>query len=139
MGDGDTLMNTLGGTHEYTNSGVYTITQYVSNSYGCSDTLQKVVRIDGQFTIYIPNAFSPNRDGINDSFGAKGTMVNNFTMYIFDRWGELIFTGHDINDLWDGSDPSGKRSQVDVYVYKIVYDEPGGDQKQVVGTVALID
>ena len=139
MGDGDTLMNTLGGTHEYANAGVYTITQYVSNSYGCSDTIQKVVRIDGQFTIYIPNAFSPNNDGVNDGFGAKGTMVNNYTMYIFDRWGELIYTSHSINDLWDGSDPSGKRSQVDVYVYKIVYDEPGGDQKQVVGTVALID
>jgi gliding motility-associated-like protein len=139
MGDGDTLMNTLGGTHEYTNAGVYTITQFVSNSFGCVDTAQRVIRIDGQFTIYIPNAFSPNNDGINDSFGAKGTMVNNFTLYIFDRWGELIFTGHGIDDYWDGSDPSGKRSQVDVYVYKVVYDEPNGDQKQAVGTVALID
>ncbi|UPT66869.1 MAG: PKD domain-containing protein [Sphingobacteriales bacterium JAD_PAG50586_3] len=139
MGDGDTLMNTLGGTHEYTNAGVYTITQFVSNNFGCVDTAQRVVRIDGQFTIYIPNAFSPNNDGINDSFGAKGTMVNNFTLYIFDRWGELIFTGHGIDDYWDGSDPSGKRSQVDVYVYKVVYDEPNGDQKQAVGTVALID
>lgn len=139
MGDGDTLMNTLGGTHEYSNAGVYTITQYVSNSYGCRDTSVRVVRIDGQFTIYIPNAFSPNNDGINDSFGAKGMSVNNFTLYIFDRWGELIFTGHGIDDYWDGSDPSGKRSQLDVYVYKVVYDEPGGEQKQVVGTVALID
>jgi gliding motility-associated-like protein len=139
MGDGDTLMNTLGGTHEYSNAGVYTITQYVSNSYGCRDTSVRVVRIDGQFTIYIPNAFSPNNDGINDSFGAKGMSVNNFTLYIFDRWGELIFTGYGIDDYWDGSDPSGKRSQLDVYVYKVVYDEPGGDQKQVVGTVALID
>ncbi len=140
LGDGDTLMNTINGSHSYSQPGVYTIIQYVSNNFGCTDTAYQTVRIEGQPTIYVPNAFTPNNDGVNDAFGAKGTMIVDFKMYIFNRWGQLIFTGNNIDDYWDGSDPSGKRSPNDVYVYKIYYTlADGGDEQNIVGGVSLVD
>jgi gliding motility-associated-like protein len=71
----------------------------------------------------IPNAFSPNDDGLNDVFMPYSEFVTTFEMYIFNRWGEQIFSTTDPNEGWNGRHQNtGQKSQVDVYVYKIVYD-----------------
>jgi len=55
--------------------------------------------------LYIPNCFSPNNDGVNDTFGPKGMTVNpnSVEMFIYNQRGMLIFTSDSINDQWDGS------------------------------------
>ena len=81
----------------------------VSNEVGCIDSTEVAIRVDKPRRIYIPNAFSPNSDGINDRFFIAGRgygLIRRFR--IFDRWGDLVFesTGGLINDPvkgWDGT------------------------------------
>lgn len=72
--------------------------------------------------IHIPNAFSPNNDGINDVLYVLGDdNCCEFTMKIFDRWGEKLFETNNINNGWDGT-YRGKLLDVGVYAYFIVYE-----------------
>ena len=70
------------------------------------------------FILYVPNAFTPNSDGLNETFGPVGAGVDQFSMLIFNRWGELIYESEDMNEQWDGTHQS-KKVQADTYVYKI--------------------
>jgi len=71
-------------------------------------------------SFYIPDAFTPNGDGLNDIFTAEGADITTFDMKIFDRWGELIFESTDINKGWDGT-LKGNPVMNDVYVYVVEY------------------
>ena len=83
----------------------------------------------GNGSLYIPNAFTPNDDGLNETFSAKGTGITAFSMDIFDRWGNRIFASGDINNGWDGKveghyilkADGNKAAQEDVYVWKVDY------------------
>ncbi len=80
--------------------------------------LSDTVNVEGGFgspALYIPNAFTPNGNGLNEIFYAYGTDITTFRMRIFDRWGELIFESTDINHGWDGF-YKGRLVQNDVYV-----------------------
>jgi gliding motility-associated-like protein len=81
-------------------------------------------------SLYVPNAFTPNGDHLNDFFAAKGEGITSFSMNIFDRWGNLLFATDDINKGWNGKIQSGHyllkedgkaTSQEDVYIWKINY------------------
>ncbi len=107
--------------HSFSDTGTYTVQQIVINQYGCKDTIEKTVIISPEFTIYIPNAFSPNGDGDNDTFIPIGSGIDasEFELFIFDRWGNLIFQSNEINKPWDGKDRGGKLMQQDIYVWKV--------------------
>jgi gliding motility-associated-like protein len=91
-------------------------------------------------SLYIPNSFSPNSDGLNDNFEVRGN-VESYEINIFNRWGELIFIGDDINTSWDGN-YKNTDAQIEVYVYHIYYQvlDSGAriNDKYEVGTVSLI-
>ena len=72
--------------------------------------------------IYIPNAFSPDGDGLNDEFKVIGNSdnISTFHMYIYDRWGTLVFESSDISAGWDGK-YKGNPSPTGAYVYKVEY------------------
>ena len=95
-----------------------------------------------EFEIYIPNAFSPNNDGINDIFQIKFPnskfIIQNLKLIIFDRWGGEVYSAKGIENGWDGK-KSGKECPGGVYVYKIVFllDGVPGNQERV-GTVMLV-
>jgi len=93
-------------------------------------------------SFFIPNAFTPNGDGLNDVFGVIPRLdyVNQFRFSIFNRWGQLIFDTSDLNQGWDGT-IKGEACQAGVYVYRIVYQDFGmGTQESKVmeGTVMLV-
>ncbi|MEY5041975.1 MAG: hypothetical protein RLZZ414_1528, partial [Bacteroidota bacterium] len=121
------------------NAGSYIFT--VTNFDGCSksDTILITERCTPR--IFVPNAITPNGDGINDYFTAKGIAISNFEMYIFSRWGEEIYYTNEIEKGWDGT-YMGNVVHVDVYVYKIYYtlDDKAGEYKreQMVGTVTVL-
>jgi gliding motility-associated-like protein len=75
--------------------------------YGCRKTDSLFVdMIDECFTdfVFVPNGFSPNRDGINDCFGVLYTPpMTEFKLVIFDRWGEKMFESNDVTQCWDGT------------------------------------
>ena len=52
--------------------------------------------------IYFPSAFSPNGDGLNDTFGAVGEGIEEYRLTVYNRWGEILFSTYDVNTRWDG-------------------------------------
>jgi gliding motility-associated-like protein len=106
--------------HTYNDAGMYTVVLAVANQYGCVDTARKIITVKEEFSFYIPDAFTPNGDGNNETFTGVGTAIGDFEMFIFDRWGNLIFKSEDYNFPWDGKiRQKGDVVQEDVYVYKI--------------------
>lgn len=109
-------------TYTFPDSGYYDVQLVVVNEYGCVDDTTLKVRIDPDFMIFVPNAFTPNNDGKNDLFYPVGYGWDDasFEMHIFDRWGNLIYKSNDIRKGWDGRANNGSAAaQEDTYVWKI--------------------
>jgi len=125
--------------HTYADTGNYVITLLVTNQYGCVDSTFKNVTIEPDFHFYIPNAFSPNGDGINDSFSGKGVFIKKYEMMIFDRWGDMIFFTDDIDKPWDGKANQGSGvAQQDVYIYSIKVTDNKRKEHNYKGIVTLV-
>jgi gliding motility-associated-like protein len=126
--------------HLYTDTATYKVLLQVSSN-GCTDTVSHRIRIVPDVLVYIPNAFTPDGDGLNDGFSFKGTGIAagtaNFDFLIFDRWGELIFETHDVTKQWMG-DFNGTPCQQDIYVYKLIVKDNLGKEKSYVGWVTLL-
>lgn len=119
MGDGftDTLQNPV---HTYLDTGTYLVEQIVYNEFNCADTIYQNVIIDPDFTFYVPSGFTPDGDGINDSFAPSGIGVIEYDMRIFTRWGQQIFRTLDMETPWKGSiNNEGEVVEPGVYVYSI--------------------
>ena len=96
------------------------------------------VDINVIFPLFIPNAFTPTFNFENDVFKAESHAIDEFVMFIYNRWGEKVFESHDINQGWDGT-LNGIPQQMDVYVYKIEYTKVHLDKHfEKVGTVTLL-
>ena len=96
---------------------VYRVTAFKkgnNNMFSVSNT----VEITPPVSVYIPNAFTPDGDGLNDIFIPVGKGITEYTLQIFDRWGELIFQSSDFNTGWDGTYKS-EPVPMGSYVYKI--------------------
>ncbi len=85
--------------------------------------------------MYIPNAFTPNGDGINDQFGIKGEGVQDYEILVYDRWGEVIFESDSPLKQWDGS-YKGQPVQQGTYVYQVFTQGTG--KRSRTGSVTLI-
>jgi large repetitive protein len=126
--------------HNYEATGIYNITLYVTNDYGCADTAYAEIIVEGASTVYIPNAFSPNDDGINDIFSVYGTGLTDISMSIFNRWGNKVFLSSSEHAGWNGTDIfSGAKCPVDVYIYLVKAKNLKGEVKEYTGRVTLID
>jgi len=139
FGDGSTS-RVQNPTHTYpTVVASYNVHLVTTNTYGCADSADDSVHIIPDFRIYIPNAFTPNSDGLNDYFTAKGIGIASFTMMIFDRWGNLLYTTEDINKGWNGRVGSSNQvAQEDTYVYKIQVVDIFSEPHSYIGAVTLI-
>lgn len=118
-------------------AGAYPVTLIVSNKWGCKDTVTKAIVISEDFNIFIPNAFTPNGDGLNDVFQPKGHGLVKFSIRVFDRWGEELFYSKELTNGWDGTF-KGKPCPSDVYSYKIIVFDLNGKAKQYIGHVTLL-
>lgn len=127
--------------HSFYGPGTYTIWLIATNSSGCVDSVAHVVEVKEPLSFFVPNAFTPNNNGINDVFLPIGLGIDpdNFTMYIFDRWGEEIYMTNDINKGWDGKKTgSDELCQMSVYVWLIDYSDIYGNHHKLTGKVTLI-
>jgi gliding motility-associated-like protein len=113
------------------------VVQIVKNAYNCSDTAFKVIDIKPSYSIYIPNTFTPNGDGINDVFQAKGVGIIKFNMQIFDRWGHLVFETKDFFTPWDGK-KGGDDIKQDTYIWKAQVTDLRGQKHYLTGHVNMI-
>lgn len=122
--------------------GTYPVCLTAITEHECSSDTCNTVVIDDVFLIYVPNSFTVNGDGLNENFFPviSGYDPPTYHMYIFNRWGELVWeTGH-ANSKWDGTDQkSGVISETGVYVWKIIVkDIISGKQKEFIGHVNLL-
>ncbi|MDO9186755.1 MAG: PKD domain-containing protein [Bacteroidia bacterium] len=104
----------------YNNPGFYTITLYAIYGPGCLDSMSIGLTVNDIEVIYVPEAFTPNGDNINDVFYVVGNGLKEFKLFIFNRWGEEIFESDDINLGWDGK-VQDKLVPQGVYTYRIIY------------------
>lgn len=129
---GDTTSSILADT-----AGLYSV--LVTDNNGCKgDDTILVVKYCPPFVIF-PLAFSPNADGVNDGFGPLGLHILTITYTVYNRWGELLFTGNSLTDRWNGK-YKGDQQAVDVYVYTCSYtdDVDLGVMKRLAGNVTLV-
>jgi gliding motility-associated-like protein len=108
---------------QVTQGGKYWVTVIGSSQCTASDTI-KIMHCKAN--IYVPSAFSPNKDNLNDNFGPKGTDIISGHMIITNRWGEKIFETDDLVTGWNGLS-KGKPAEPGVYLYSIVYWDYDGD------------
>lgn len=121
-------------------SGIYTVKLYVINQNGCIDSALHPAEVRPEFTFYIPNAFTPSRgDGANDTFFGKGVGIAKYHIWIFDRWGNMIFQTEDIDTGWDGRvNNDSEIAQQDVYIWKVKLTDVFGKNHDYIGTVTLV-
>jgi len=111
---------------DFEEAGNYEVILHVVSAEGCESEMIKNVNIYPEYTLYAPNAFTPNGDGNNDVFLAEGNGVTSFEMQVFDRWGGLVFESSDIEYGWDGLDASATKVGTGTYMYHIaLYDYNG--------------
>lgn len=122
-----------------TEPGIYSANIYLHEQ--CQITANLKVEEFCPYTVFVPNAFTPNGDGRNETFEPKVNNIIDYKLYIFNRWGDLIFTSNHEDNQWDGT-YLGNPVQIDVYVYKLIVtgNKSMGviEEQQFVGTVSLI-
>ncbi len=109
--------------HIYTSDGSYLITQFVTNGFGCTDSTTEVVNLQPEFRFWIPNAFTPDGNSLNDMFMPVTFGATKYLFEVFDRWGQKLFSTNNTNQGWNGT-YRGKECQQDIYVWKISYKNP---------------
>lgn len=124
-------------------SGVYSLV--VTDINGCVDSTRVIVELimpDSSVLVeepmlFIPNAFTPNNDGVNDVFRVSGSGIETFEMAIFNRWGETVFEANDIDAVWVG----GKNDYFvndGIYHYRAIYSGHSLQQKTVTGHILML-
>lgn len=96
------------------------------------------ISIQVECNVFIPNAFTPNDDGINEVFTAVVNGYSNYTLTIFDRWGNPVYVSNSPAKGWDGTDGHGNPMQNDVYVYRAYIEMADGKIHDLQGRVTLV-
>lgn len=137
FGDGGTS-NMQNPVYTYPDTGTYCIDLVVTTPYGCSDQVTHCVYVYPEFSIFIPNSFTPNDDNINEVFNVVGRGIDGLDMYIYNRWGTVIYHTNKVDMGWNGITDDGVIAKQDVYVYKIYVKDGNSDVHEFVGKINLI-
>lgn len=109
---GDGLVSTIQNpNHNYARGGEYEVELVAINEFGCEDKAQRMVNIDNTLYVYIPNAFTPGSDGVNDYFEpvfSDKYQLKSYELVIMNRWGEEVFRSTDPKHAWNGSVKGGE-------------------------------
>lgn len=124
-------------THNFKDTGYFKVTQIVKNELNCIDSVSLTVYIYPEFRLFIPDAFTPNGDGLNDTFKPSSIGLKEYNFDIYNRWGELIFRSTSLEDSWNGSF-RGNTSPQGAYVYMLKVVDINGKSHTYNGKVVLI-
>jgi len=124
-------------TKTFIDTGYFSLTQTVHNADDCIDTMRKVVHVKPEFRVWVPNSFSPNNDGINDTFLPYMLGIREFEFSVYDRWGALIFFSEDKKFGWDGKFKN-KECSLGVYNYIFYYVDIYNKYETRFGKIVLI-
>ena len=123
-------------THVFEKIGWLKVCLTASNAL-CEDSLCKDIYIDFKALIGVPNAFSPNGDGVNDIVLVEGKGIVALTFRIYNRWGEKVFESHDQSIGWNGF-YKGVLQEVDVYTYTVEATFINGQTIPLKGNITLL-
>lgn len=123
-------------TTEYSTGGTFPITLTVSNG-NCTDSVTKYIYIDDDSYLWIPTGFTPNNDGINDTWEIYTRNLTDFSVTVWNRWGHLVFESNDPNIRWNGTF-EGKAVQEDAYTFVVKAINKKGKKIQKLGSVTII-
>lgn len=148
--ENETITNfeTFSPGYTYSKLGTHPIRLVVTSKFGCRDSINHQVTVNSRRNFEVPNAFMPDISGPNGGyydprdptsrvFHPHSEGVVQYELYIYNRWGELVFTSRDIDIGWDGYVDNKLASQ-DVYVWKAKVTFIDGTQKTYAGDVTLI-
>jgi len=110
----------------------YAITLTAFSPGGCDDQITKIIKIDDIILFFVPNVFTPDGNGYNETFKpimTTGVDPYDYHMTIFNRWGEIVFESYNYSYGWDGTYGSQGLVQDDVYVWQIEFGETMSDKK----------
>ncbi len=118
----------------------YDVQLTVKNKYECLDTIVQKVCIQDVYTVYFPNTFTPNNDGLNDEFVPKGTgyQEDEFYLAIYDRWGNKVFESNTFNKGWNGALTNRMQAMQDVYVWISRVKDQRGKLHEYGGRLSLV-
>ncbi|MBK8778459.1 MAG: PKD domain-containing protein [Saprospiraceae bacterium] len=127
--------------HHYRDTGSYVVTLIAKHQNGCVDTSLKKLDILLNISYFLPNAFTPNNDGVNDIYVGTGALagMQNFSMNIYNRWGEMIYYSEDPGAGWNGKrHNNGPLEPNGVYVCIVKYQTDHGENRTLKSFATLI-
>ncbi len=107
--------NNINTVKSYTASGSYSVTLISFGALGCNDTSRYAFRLADSSSIYLPNVFTPNNDSVNDIFKPITRGIKELNVWIYNRYGVIIFSSDKVNSFWDGYTTSGEPCQSGIY------------------------
>jgi gliding motility-associated-like protein len=128
-------------TYTFADTGTHIIKLLVTHPSGCTDSITHILDIEPRFTYFLPNAFTPNFDDLNDGFRGKGifTYMSSFNMTIWNRWGEKVFETTDPNKAWNGQkNNTGAKLPIGSYVYLVKITDARNKQYEYKGFATII-
>lgn len=123
--------------YSYLETGHYLFSQLVITEFECRDTAAQIIWIQPDYNLFVPTAFTPDGDGLNDSFLPQVQGALEYELLLYDRWGVLYFQTTDPKESWDGT-YRGAPSPVDTYIWKINSRSYDFLRYQRIGKVVLI-
>jgi len=124
-------------THSYAKPGTYSVSLAVADSLGCSDSVTVDIELRMDYYVYIPTAFTPNGDIINDRIKVEALGIEGMQWDVFNRWGLKVFSTDDVSKSWDGT-YGGQPVPEGIYSYRILIYLPFGNIAEQHGTFTLI-
>ena len=139
FGDGDSLQTTSSATvsHTYNETKTFNACLIARNNVGCADTTCQDIVAKIIPLLDVPNAFTPNGDGINDKLYVRGFGIIKMTWRIFNRWGTLIFETSDRTQPWDGT-YKGVIQPKEVYHYVLDVEYSDNTKYQKKGDITIL-
>ena len=102
------------------------------------ESRSNTISVEKPYALYAPTAFSPDGDGINDYFNVVGQGLTNYSIEIYNRWGQMVFKSNDMNVKWDGNFRN-KKAPAGTYVYKVNSVDFGSEIRLIKsGSVSLV-
>jgi gliding motility-associated-like protein len=125
-------------TFVYNQPGEYILTLLATDANGCQDSISVIITVQQTLEVFLPNVFTPNNDGVNDEYFPVVQGASEFSMMIFNRWGELLFVSVSADLPWNGRTPYEAEAVNGVYFCVATAKDFYGNVREFRTTVTLV-